>query len=331
VDDTGGLEYNAAAGELNDIEFSESAGTTTITDTAAVIVAGPGCDQVGEHQATCSGADRALVRLGDRGDRALVVEISNGFGILIHGEGGDDLVSLCAECTGVLTGDSGGDTLEGGEVGSGLYGGNGPDTLTGGASYDGINAGGGRDTIDAGAQADSISPGSGDDSVDGGPGRDFVAFNLRGRGVVADLRLGTATGQGTKTLAHIEDVIGTYRRDRFYGNGASNMFSAVGGEDVLVGRGGRDSLFGDLGSDRLFGGPGHDRLAGNRGADRLLGGSYGDLLLPGQGEDLVAGGGGSDEFFTRDGFRDVLWGGGGDDSARIDPGLDRTHSIATFL
>jgi Ca2+-binding RTX toxin-like protein len=109
---------------------------------------------------------------------------------------------------------------------------------------------------------------------------------------------------------------------------------------ALLGGPGADALHGgDLGG-RLSGGRGPDILTtgeqggemlGGRGADRLVGGSGKDLLRPGKGEDRASGGPGGDTFGARDGFRDILRGGKGTDSARVDFGLDVTRSIATFF
>jgi hypothetical protein len=40
---------------------------------------------------------------------------------------------------------------------------------------------------------------------------------------------------------------------------------------------------------------------------------------------------GSDTLYTRDGERDRVFGGPGDDRGRVDRGLDRIRSIATFF
>jgi hypothetical protein len=69
---------------------------------------------------------------------------------------------------------------------------------------------------------------------------------------------------------------------------------------------------------------------GERG--RPIGGGSGkDLLKPGDGQDRASGGPGGDTFHARDGFRDILKGGKGADSPRVDFGLDVTRSIATFF
>lgn len=325
----GGLVYTAAPGELNDVELSETGATVTISDAGAVITAGPGCDQVTDHEATCSGINHDEIHLGDLRDKASLVEQGSVF-FTLNGEGGKDHLTLCALCHGLLVGGSGADTLQGGDVGAGLWGGDGPDSLTGGAYYDGIRGGRGKDTIDAGGQDDGIVPGGGDDFVDGGAGNDSVAFAVHTqRRVVVDLLLGTATGQGAKTLVGIEGVAATNGADKLYGDGSANAFNGLGGDDLLVGRGGDASLCGcgGGGDDRLFGGPGSDDLTAYRGADLLVGGPDFDVLRPGRGHDRVFGRAGDDDFHARDGSRDLLFGGRGADKGRVDRRLDVTRSI----
>jgi Ca2+-binding RTX toxin-like protein len=85
----------------------------------------------------------------------------------------------------------------------------------------------------------------------------------------------------------------------------------VGGarNDVICGLGGNDTLVGQGGNDILKGGKGHDRLQGDSGNDGLFGGPGGDYL------------------WARDALHDHLNGGGGSDTARIDPFRDRVTYV----
>jgi hypothetical protein len=103
------------------------------------------------------------------------------------------------------------------------------------------------------------------------------------------------------------------------------------GADVLHGGDLGNLLSGGRGPDILTTGEQGGEMRGGRGADRLVGGSGKDLLKPGDGQDRASGGRGGDTFRARDDFRDILKGGKGADSARVDFGLDITRSIATFL
>jgi len=138
---------------------------------------------------------------------------------------------------------------------------------------------------------------------------------------------------------------GTIGRDVICGLGGDDVLSGLDGRDVLVGGPGRDKLIGGdgddvlvggaaadelvggLGSDHLDGGAGPDRLVGGGHGDVLLGGSSGDVLLGGAGKDVLRGGSGNDVLLARDGRADVVDGGPGRDTARVDPRLDRLASV----
>jgi hypothetical protein len=324
------LEYVAAPGEVNAVDVSEQGQIVTIVDAGAVITAGTGCSQVSDHEVTCSDVLEAGVFLSDLGDVAsLLVQELVSFGF--YGQEGNDDLSLCSECRGTLIGGPGDDTLEAGDLSSShLRGGVGADTLTGGAGEDDIRGGRGNDTVDGRQREDFVFPGGGKDILKGGSGRDRLFFAEGAGAVVVDLVLGTATGQGKKTLVGIENVFGTDGADELYGNLRGNYLSGLRGDDLLVGRRGEDRLVGGRGNDRLYSGPGADRLLGDHGRDLLIGGRGGDRLFGGPGKDQMFGWAGNDFFFARDGFRDVVGGGDGTDRADVDR-LDATRSIETFL
>jgi RTX calcium-binding nonapeptide repeat (4 copies) len=120
------------------------------------------------------------------------------------------------------------------------------------------------------------------------------------------------------------------------GNAAANVMCGRGGSDVLRGLGGDDTLLGDRcrqragltglrataaaasGKDHLFGGWGDDRLFGGPRADRIHGGPGGDLLHAGRGRDLLRSGSGDDVLLVRDGARDHVTCGQGQDVVRAD-------------
>jgi Ca2+-binding RTX toxin-like protein len=357
------LIYRAAPGEVNNLEVSETAGPDTITDTGAVITAGPGCTQVDDHEVVCANdVDTVSIRLGDLDDTASAAS-NEVAAIFILGGTGDDVLTECSDCGGALKGGPGADTLVGGDppFGSFLYGGSGADNLTGGADDDDIRSGEGNDTMSGGGGSDTIRPGLGEDVVDGGPGKDYLEFSPRVyHGVVADLRLGFARPRGgdggeRKTLTEIEGVIGTFFSDRLLGDAEANFLSAWRGDDFLNGRGGDDHLIvlgdnrrgsgidrlsggrgddlleADRGVDYVGGGPDSDRLFGFFGADRLSGGPGDDSLRGGPGEDIMRGRAGADEFHARDQFRDLLEGDGGVDSAQVDVGLDVFRGVERFF
>jgi Ca2+-binding RTX toxin-like protein len=141
-----------------------------------------------------------------------------------------------------------------------IYGGMGDDTLYG--DIDGAFAAlldvGGNDTIDGGL---------GDDLIDGQLGIDTAAFSTEAAAVVADLLIGTATGQGADTLAGIENLVGSALNDYLRGDQGANRLLGGAGIDNIVGRQGNDVLFGQDGNDVLNGGAGADTMVGGAGAD----------------------------------------------------------------
>jgi Ca2+-binding RTX toxin-like protein len=90
------------------------------------------------------------------------------------------------------------------------------------------------------------------------------------------------------------------------------LASAVlgGGGDSLRGSGGGETLVGLGGGDETWGLAGDDALSGGGGDDELYGGPGHDALLGGAGDDFIE---------ARDGERDYVWCGPGDDAVSVDP------------
>jgi dipeptidyl aminopeptidase/acylaminoacyl peptidase len=84
-------------------------------------------------------------------------------------------------------------------------------------------------------------------------------------------------------------------------------------------------------NDKLTGSPFLDFLVGLSGNDVLRGLGGRDKLTGGTGRDVLEGGDGADTIIARDGRRDVVSGGPGKDSARIDRGLDRVSGVERLL
>jgi dienelactone hydrolase len=87
------------------------------------------------------------------------------------------------------------------------------------------------------------------------------------------------------------EQIGTRKRDKLRGTAVGDSLRGRGGRDVLRGKRGRDCLSGGRGGDRLKGGPDADRLRGGRGRDQVD---------------------------AKDGDRDAVRCGPGDDRAKVD-------------
>jgi Ca2+-binding RTX toxin-like protein len=86
-----------------------------------------------------------------------------------------------------------------------------------------------------------------------------------------------------------------------------------GEDDTLRGSAGGESLVGFGGGDEAWGLAGDDVISSGGGDDELYGGEGHDTLLGGAGRDFIE---------ARDGERDHLWCGPGDDTVSADP-VDR--------
>ncbi|MFN0191731.1 MAG: calcium-binding protein, partial [Aestuariivirga sp.] len=144
-----------------------------------------------------------------------------------------------------------------------LYGGAGDDQLFGeiDAAFVGLLDAGGNDWLDGGL---------GNDTIDGQLGVDTAAFNTEAVAVLADILLGIASGQGSDTLAAIENLVGSTKNDSLRGDNNANRLTGNDGDDQLFGRGGVDFLIGGNGNDLLNGGSGADTMMGGAGVDTFV-------------------------------------------------------------
>ena len=168
------------------------------------------------------------------------------------------------------------------------------DTITGDAAANQISGGGGNDTVSGGDGNDTLAGGLGDDSLTGGNGTDTVTYAGAAAAVTLNLQSGTATGEGTDTLAGFENVIGSANADTLTGDGNAN---------VIRGEAGNDTINGGLGDDTIIGGTGNDNLTGGGGIDTL---SYAEATAAvnvSLTANTATGGAGSD---TLSGFRNVI-------------------------
>jgi len=234
----------------------------------------------------------------------------------LWGQAGDDTISsrgglgtggvFAAATNLILQGFAGDDTIEGGDsdyLGLGVG-----DSLTGGA---------GDDTIRGFAQNDLILAGPDDDTVDGGAG-DLDALDLSAApgGVTVDLgRSGPQpTGQGTDTVAGIEQVAGTTAGDTLIGDAKPNHLFGDIGDDTIDGRGGADTLGGGDDVDTVT----YERAPAGVTAD-LRGAPFG-TASGGGGNDLLGG----FENLIGSPFADDLT---GDDLANSITGLGGTDTV----
>ncbi|HEY7874881.1 MAG TPA: hypothetical protein VIG64_07130 [Actinomycetota bacterium] len=257
----------------------------------------------------------------------------------VTGRGSDSLAGI----ENVFGGD-GDDVIRGDDGPNVLDGDNGDDVIEGRAGADDL-----RGTTVSGGDGDDVLRGNaGNDTLDGSAGSDTVRFQDP---TEADLREGTAQGQGRDRLVAIEVLEGSPDRDvlrgsdgpdRILGGDGRDELDGRGGDDVLDGEGdtdlclngeatsgcelfeepapppgaadcsSNDALVGTNGDDELIGTTGDDVICGLGGDDSITGGEGNDVLVGGDGDDDMSGGDGNDVQKGDDG-RDALQGGDGFD------------------
>jgi len=308
------------------------------TTTAQAIGGGQGTDTL-TYIENLIGSGYADTLTGNLGNNILTGGAGND---TLNGGGGNDS----------LNGGVGNDTLNGGDgtdtasysvATSGVAvnlstitaqvvgGGQGTDTLTSvenliGSGYaDTITGNSGANTLTGGAGNDTLNGGVGNDVLNGGDGTDTASYSGATSGVTVKLSTTTAQavggGQGSDTLASIENLIGSAYADNLTGNAGANILTGGAGNDTLNGGAGNDTLYGGAGTDTasysgatsgvtvnlgtaaaqaVGGGQGSDTLAsienliGSAYADNLTGNSSANTLTGGAGNDTLTGGAGND-------------------------------------
>ena len=233
------IRFQAAPGEVNDVELRHVGDGTSIADAGAVLTAGDGCVADGAHAAICE-RGVARVALGDGDDRSALLGAPRG-GDAADGGDGSDRVSGFPTATGGV----------------------GADTVTGSRLTDFLAGGGGSDRL-AGEDGDDVLSGDGDgdgygegeapmaDVLDGGPGSDAVSYS-RSTAVSVDLSdpgPDGGPGEGDR-LTRVEGAIGGYGSDTLVGDDRANRLVGGGGDDRIDCRGGDDHAEG--GDDLLTG------------------------------------------------------------------------------
>jgi len=113
-------------------------------------------------------------------------------------------------------------------------------------------------------------------------------------------------------------VVGSASSDQLGGGAARDRIDGAAGADNVSGGAGHDELRGGDGADQVNGGPGHDTVMGGAGNDAANGGAGNDRVFDTQGADTLNGGPSSDLVSSRDGRRDVVNCGSGEDVAVVD-------------
>lgn len=260
------------------------AGDFQVTDSGAVLHAGPGCalTGTGEELVTCATSTPELVAFVLAGDRGDTVTSS----VAVNVDGG-----------------SGNDRLVGSPFADVLYGGGGRDVLRGNDGDDALRDGrpGPLSSVDEfegrffPPVLEPAAPAPAErDAFDGGAGTDTLGYEGRRRGVLADLartdRHAGAPGE-RDSLRGLERIEGGNGGDLLLGDASANLLLGGDGDDVLVGRAGDDDLELGAGSNRARGGAGDDIIGITGVPDRHL---ERQRVVCGLGRDLV------DDLFRND-------------------------------
>jgi Ca2+-binding RTX toxin-like protein len=274
---------------------------------------------------------------GGKGNDTL---IGRGGDDLLAGDQGNDKLAAGGGGFDYLVGGPGGDSLNGGagigdmasffgapgsmtvDLVAGSASGDGSDTLTGvedvdGSRFDDVMTGNaasnflygeaGNDTLSGGdGDFDGLFGLDGDDVLDGGTGVDFASFVYSSAGVTVSLSTGTATGEGTDTLANIEDLEGSRQDDSLTGDAGSNLFWAAPGNDAIDGSSGTDTVSYEFSQSAVTAnlttgtatGDGTDTFTG---IENLTGGRLNDTLTGDAGPNVLVGGPGTDTLDGADG------------------------------
>ena len=229
--------------------------------------------------------------------------------LVLNANGGDDtMVSDPATPTAML-----------------LNGGTGLDTMSGGANADFINGGDDNDSLSGGPGIDRIVGDRGNDTMKGQGGDDTLVWNNGDGSDVMDGELGLDEIEvnGAAGAGDAFEIAPNGQRVRFDRTnlGPFTLDIATSETFEINGLGGDDTLLVKSGvpmAVQADGGDGNDSLTGAEEQDTFFGGVGNDTLNGGGGNDLLDGQDGDDTLLARDGVGDLVRGGAGKDSAKVD-------------
>lgn len=251
---TGDDSYSGGSGDDRFAFNSDDPGSDTYTG-------GPGTDEMSYRNASRA----AVATLDDVRNDGIAGEddVRSDIENLVGSQFSDSLTGSAAG--NVIQGNDGSDVINGlgGDdwlLGTDLIGqGSGNDTIAGGDGNDWLTDGGaGVSAVDGGAGDDFLWTGPGADTFTGGPGRDLVDYGsgmyesaLDRAGVSVSFN-GVADdgypGEGDNIAADVEDAVGGFGNDRFFGSPGRNFFSGAGGADFFSVRDGDGDVV-DCGAD----------------------------------------------------------------------------------
>jgi Effector protein/RTX calcium-binding nonapeptide repeat (4 copies) len=215
--------------------------------------AGQTADQFGDKVVVNTGAGNDTVKVSERKDGTLDVDVNGqkyhitlapGQELGVRTNDGNDLVQAAANV----------------KVNMDVYGGAGNDTITTGQGRDRVDGGAGNDTISTGAGRDDVYGGAGNDTIDAGSGHDVVYG-----------------GDGNDVLR------GGKGRDTLEGGAGNDVLEGGTGNDVLSGGLGDDTIRGGKGNDAVYTGAGKDTVDNQSGNDRVYGQTADDTITAAKG------------------------------------------------
>lgn len=241
------------------------------------------------------------------------VLVTTVIGETIDALSGDDSVTDVVGGNNIFFGNTGSDTLNGGDGDDELYG-QGLAFFTDDNASDTLNGGAGNDVLLGNGGSDILNGDEGDDEIWGDERFSFAIL-----GFDSDVING---GDGNDTIygGGGDDIIdGGNDNDTLTGGEGNDTINGGAGDDTIRG-GGSFSPF-DAGNDILNGGDGNDTIFGDNGDDVIDGGAGNDILRGGDGSDTIYGGEGNDNINDSSSNANLIHGGDGDDTVTITGGI----------
>jgi Ca2+-binding RTX toxin-like protein len=302
------MTYNAAAGEVNNVNVDQSGAAVTINDSTSPVTADAtavtnGCSQDDPNTVTCPTVAAITINLGDMND-SLDSTTSVTAPENVDGGAGNDRCLSGGAGNDVIHGGAGDDCIYG-DTGNGtsvsgndqIFGDDGSDDLRGQSGNDLVSGGAGDDFVTGGPGADQVNGDAGDDYLEGGPGLGTPADN-------GDVISG---GSGIDTYDYFHNSSDNTTPVNLTLDGQAN--------DGLAGEG--DNILSDV-EDIQASVSNPTTITGTAAANSISGGNGNDVIDPSDGNDFVFAGGGDDTVNTNDGYVDRVSCGDGADTVNAD-------------
>src|SRR5918995_446111 len=183
-------------------------------------------------------------------------------------------------------------TIEGTASAETIAGTSGADVICAGGGNDSVKGLGGNDILKGQGGNDKLLGGVGNDTLDGGIETDTASYSASLTAVNASLATNSSIGEGSDTLAGVENLLGSSKADTLTGSDANNTLTGGGGGDTERGGAGNDKVVGGGGADFLYGEDGADAVTskdGVNGNDSLDGGAGTDTKVTDTTEKSIVG------------------------------------------